>query len=543
MTSTSTNLAHNQQTPCGKMDLTPFKPFISMVMVVFISAATVLSPIISQQAHAQGLLRDAEIEQWVHDYSFPILEAAEIDPETITFLIVGDPSPNAFAGGRTMGIFTGLITTADYPNEVEGVIAHEVGHLKGEHSTRRADAFAAASRPILLSLLLAGAAVAAGAPEAAFGIFGLGQHIGTVNALAYSQSNESSADASAIRYLETIGHSGQGLVDFFDKLRNPQVLRSRKLNPYLSTHPLAIDRVTALTENVNNSQYADVKDSPEDIARFRLIQAKIRGFLDAPKFTLRRYPLSDKSDPARYARAVAFYRSADIEGSLSEINFLLEKNPDNPYFQELKGQMLFETGRTYESIEPHRRSVELAPDKALLRVNLGRALLSTEDTKNVVESIDVLKSALRIESGNSFGWYELARAHGHMGDEGLALLCTAESKYYGGAKGEANQFARRSLKYFNRGSREWLQAQDILVAVNGSGNRRGATNRKRGGKGGKGRRGGNGGKRPGDNNKTKKEQENTPESEKGPKEEIEEITLPEDGRIPEPDLLPEAPRE
>jgi len=271
-----------------------------------------------------------------------------------------------------------------------------------------------------------------------------------------------------VRYLNKIGHSGQGLIEFFGKLRNPQIIRSRKINPYLTTHPLAAQRVTALTENVNASPYYGVKDNDEDIARFRLIQAKIKGFLQPPRTTLRQYPLSDASQPGRYARAVAFYRSADIDRALIEINSLLAEKEDNPYFQELKGQMLFEFGRVKEAVEPHRRSVELAPTKALLRVNLGRAMLATQERAQVEQAIPMLKSALQLERSNSFGWYELARAHSFMGDEGAALLCTAESKYFAGAKGEAIQFARRSLPHFKRGSREWLQAQDIMVAVSGT---------------------------------------------------------------------------
>ncbi len=429
-----------------------------------IIAMTIMTAI--RPANAQSILRDTEIEQWLEDYSFPIFEAAGLDPNSIEFLIVGDPTLNAFASGRTMGIFTGLITAADTPNQVEGVIAHEAGHMAGGHGARRADAYAKAGRPVILSLVLAAAAVAAGAPEAGLGLLGLGQQIGTTNALAYTRGQEASADQAAVTYLDNIGHSSIGLVEFFGKLRNQQVISARRINPYLQTHPLANARMNALSSRVTTSPFYEWKNDAAEMSRFRLMQAKILGFLQEPKFTLRQYPTTDQSAPGRYARAVAYYRGTDLDRALIEINSLLEEYPDNSYFQELKGQMLFEFGRIADSVEPHRRSVELNPDKPLLRINLGRSLLATYDPEMLNESITILKTALFLEPDNSFAWFELSRAYGAIDDEGNALLATAESKYHAGDKRSASQFANRALKHFKRGSKEWQQSRDILLAVN-----------------------------------------------------------------------------
>ena len=511
---------------------------LSIMLAGLIAFSTLFSPALISSAQAQGLsiLRDAEIEEWIVDYSYPIFEAANLEPESIEFLIVGDPTLNAFASGRTMGIFTGLITAADTPNQIEGVIAHEAGHMAGGHGPRRAEAYAQASRPILLSLVLAAAAIAAGAPEAGIGLFGLGQQIGTVNALAYTRGQEASADQAALSYLTKVGHSGEGLIEFFGKLRNSQIITARRANPYLQSHPLANARVTALTDRVTKSEYSNVKDDEAAIKRLRLIQAKIKGFLQDPIYTLRQYPLSDQSDPGKYARAVAFYRDSSIDRALTEINSLLNDYPDNPYFQELKGQMLFEFGRISESIEPHRKSVALKPTKALLKVNLGRALLATGDTQHVREAIEVLNAALALEPDNSFGWYELARAHGTLFEEGPALLATAESRYYGGDKGGALQFARRSLQHFERGTPQWQEAQDIIVAVSNEGNRRNSGARRQQRPDGRrgGGQGGGRGNRPDQGDDETGSKDDQPEKETPDQSD----TLPEDGRVPEVDTLP-----
>ncbi|MBY0422368.1 MAG: M48 family metalloprotease, partial [Parvularculaceae bacterium] len=332
-----------------------------------------------ETAVAQTVLRDAEIEQWIKDYSYPIFKVAGIEPASVNILLIGDQSINAFAGGLNMGIHTGLLSNADTPNQVLGVIAHETGHIAGGHSQRSSDAMARASTPILLSLVLAAGAIAAGAPEAGMGILGLGQNIAIGEYLTYSRGQEATADQAALTYLEATGQSGRGLVEFFGKLRNEQIIRGYKLNPYLQSHPLANDRIAALEQRAKASSYYAKADTPEEIARLHLIRGKIRGFMQEPNVTFRQYPLTDQSDEAAYARAVAYYRNADIDKGVKEIDRLIAKSPNDPYFYELKGQMLFEFGRVADSVAPHRRSVELAPDKALLKINYGRALAATED--------------------------------------------------------------------------------------------------------------------------------------------------------------------
>ena len=418
-------------------------------------------------AQAQGipLLRDAEMEQFLDDHSRPILEAAGIDPDSIHILIVNDGRFNAFAGGRYMGINTGLITTTETPAQMEAVIAHEAGHLAGGHTARSDEAIANATRPMLLSLALAAGAIAAGAPDAGLGILSLGQTVGVANYLRYSRGQESAADQAAITYLDSIGHTSKGALEVWRRMRNSQIIRGDRINPYMQTHPLANDRLAALQSRVEASPYYDVEDSPESIARMRLIQAKIRGFLHDPNDTLRYYPLTDQSDPAHYARAVAYFRNSQIDKALSEVRTLTAAYPDNPYYHELEGQILFEYGRVNEAVGPHQRSVQLLPNNALLRINLGRALLATNEPIQVEESVKELKRALLLEQDNSFGWFELARAYSALGDDTMANLATAESRYHAGAKPDANQFARRAMARLKRGTPEWRQAADIVLAT------------------------------------------------------------------------------
>lgn len=417
-------------------------------------------------AAAQTLLRDSEIEEFLWDYTEPLLIAAELEPEAVQVYLVGDPSLNAFVtAGQRIFIHTGLITAADTPNQIEGVIAHEIGHIKGGHQQRGRDAMARASRPAMLSLVIGAAAIAAGAPpEAGFGIMGIGQNAAIGNYLAYSRGQESAADQAGLAYLQTINRSGEGLVQFFDKLSNRQLISSRRPEEYLLTHPLALTRMNRLKEQVDQEAEDVGKDSEEDIQRLRMIQAKINGFMRDSQSTMRAYPLADQEMPARYARAVAYYRSSQLDFALREINRLIEAEPDNPFFQELKGQMLFEHGQLRESVAPHRRSVELGPQFALLKINLARSLIAQERQPEVEEGADLLRAAIRQEPDNSFAWRELARAYALMGDETLAALSQAEALFAIGNTPDAHRFASLARDDLEPGTPEHLRALDIIRA-------------------------------------------------------------------------------
>ncbi|WP_158548447.1 M48 family metalloprotease [Parvularcula marina] len=416
-------------------------------------------------ASAQTLLRDAEIEQFLEDYTRPLMEVAGINPEGIEILIVGDPNFNAFAGPGVMGMNTGTILMAETPNEIEGVLAHEVGHLAGAHSVRGPEAYAKASRPAMLSLVLGAAAIAAGAPpEAGFGILGLGQNAAMGTALTYSRGQESAADQAALSYLEAIGHSGRGLMTSFERLSNQLLLSGRDVKPYLQTHPIGLKRVAALNDRASQMQHFGDTDSEEEIFRLHMIQAKITGFMSEPFTTLRKYPLSDQTQPARYARAVAYYRDSRLEKALTEIDRLIVDDPDNPFFEELKGQMLFEHGKVREAVEPHRKSVELAPQYALLKINLARALVALEGDEEVTEGITLLQTALVQEPDNSFAWSELARAYAVKRNEPMAALSHAEALFSVGNTPEAHRFASLARDKLTPGTPEHLRALDIIRA-------------------------------------------------------------------------------
>lgn len=412
---------------------------------------------------AQSGIRDTEIERIIRGYADPVLEAAGIPPKSVDIYLLNDPSINAFVTrGSDMYIHTGLLVQADRPAQVIGVIAHETGHIAGGHVARMGDAFAAAAMPMLITMGLGLIAMAAGSPDAGMALLTSGQHIAERTILRHSRIQESAADQAAVTYLTRIGQSARGLLEITEKFRHMEALSSLHQNPYVRTHPLSSDRIAALSERTKNSPYADVLESKEQVFEFEMMKAKLYGFLNRPELTFYRYPASDTSMPARYARAVAYYRIPEVDKALAEIDSLIADQPNNPYFQELKGQIFFETGRAAEAIPYHNKSVELLPDAPLLRINLAQAMIATEDSGLNAAAIRHLETAILSEQENSFAWHQLAVAYARQGKIGKADLATAERHFNNRQMGPAVAFAKRARINVVKGSTHWQRAMDII---------------------------------------------------------------------------------
>lgn len=412
---------------------------------------------------AQSGIRDTEIERIIRGYADPVLEAAGIPPKSVDIYLLNDPSINAFVTrGSDMYIHTGLLVQADRPAQVIGVIAHETGHIAGGHVARMGDAFAAAAMPMLITMGLGLIAMAAGSPDAGMALLTSGQHIAERTILRHSRIQESAADQAAVTYLTRIGQSARGLLEITEKFRHMEILSAQKQNPYVRTHPLSSDRIASLSERTKNSPYADILESKEQVFEFEMMKAKLYGFLNRPELTFYRYPASDTSMPARYARAVAYYRIPEVDKALAEIDSLIADQPNNPYFQELKGQIFFETGRAAEAIPYHNKSVELLPDAPLLRINLAQAMIATEDSGLNAAAIRHLETAILSEQENSFAWHQLAVAYARQGKIGKADLATAERHFNNRQMGPAVAFAKRARINVVKGSTHWQRAMDII---------------------------------------------------------------------------------
>jgi len=451
----------------------------SRAMAVAVSLAIGASHWVAGAAHAQPrrqygppIVRDAEIEQLLREYSQPLLKAAGLAQQNIQVVIINQRSFNAFvADGRRIFINAGAIMEANTPNQVIGVLAHETGHIAGGHLSRLRDELRTATTASIIAMILGGAAMVAGARSGSSG--GGGQAgMAALSApqaaiqnslLAYVRSQEDAADRAGVRYLTATGQSAKGMAETFKRLADQILYASQQIDPYMQSHPLPAERVRALEGLARSSPHWDKTDSPAMQARHELARAKLYGFIDPRDGVGRRYPISDNSVAARYARAIAAYRFGNVPGAIQQIDALIQLQPQNPYFHELKGQALLEAGRPADAIAPLRRAVQLAPNPSLIQIMLGQALLATNNKAYADEAVTLLEAASRREPESPEAFEQIALAYGRKGDLARADLASAQASFARGDLKTARALAGRAKSRFPVGSPGWVRADDIAT--------------------------------------------------------------------------------
>jgi predicted Zn-dependent protease len=425
-------------------------------------------------AHAQKdkgppVVRDAEIEQLLREYTQPILRSAGLAQQNVQVVIINDRSFNAFvADGRRIFVNGGALMESETPNQIIGVLAHETGHIAGGHLARMREAMASATTQSIIAMLLgAGALVAAGRSGGAdLGQAGAAAIAGPTMAIqnmmiGYMRAQEEQADRAGVKFLTATGQSPKGMYDTFKRMADQVLYQVRYINPYLQTHPLPSERVAALEGLAKASPYWDHKDSPALQARHDLMRAKLYGFIERPDGVARRYPPSDTSLAARYARAISAYRFSDPRVALGQIEALIQAQPQNPYFYELKGQALLEAGKPGEAIAPLRHAVQLAPNPALIQIMLAQALVATRDRAHVDEAIPMLQAAVLREPDTPDAYAQLAMAYGQKNDLARADLASAQAAFMRGDLKTAREIATRAKARFPVGSPGWVKADDL----------------------------------------------------------------------------------
>jgi predicted Zn-dependent protease len=422
-----------------------------------------------QPAAAQSILRDAETEELLNDMARPLIIAAGLRPADVRVVMIGDRSINAFvATGQVVYIHAGLIEAADNANQVQGVIAHELGHIVGGHVINRSQGGQRATGIMLLSLLLGAVAAAAGSGEAGLGIMAAGQQAAIGGFLAFSRAQEATADAAGARFLSAAGITGRGSIDFFMTLQNQEFrynIPQTDDQAYGRTHPLSGDRIRFLRDTYEADAAWDRPSDPAIEARFQRVRAKLLGFINEPARTFQMYPDSDQSVPARYARAYAWHKGAHPERAMAAAQSLVASAPDDPYFLELQGQILLESGRPAEALPALRRAVDGTRAHPLISALLGHALLATEDSANLPEAETVLRAAVARDRENPFAWYQLGIVYAQRGDEPRAALAAAERYQLTAQPGPALQSAEMVLGGLTEGTPDWLRAQDIQLTA------------------------------------------------------------------------------
>ncbi|MGN6059465.1 MAG: M48 family metalloprotease [Sphingomicrobium sp.] len=444
----------------------PVARFARLFMAALILAIATVQPALAQGDSDAGpqILRDTETEAMFKDMARPLIVAGKLDPNSVQIVLLNDPEINAFvAKGQIVYVQSGLLEAADNVNQLQGVVAHELGHVIAGDSIRSESGAKEATGISILSLVLGAVAIAAGAGDAGIGIMQAGQRAAIGEMLAFTRTQEATADATAVRLLSGAGISGKGLLEFFGKLKNLEYrLAIYSKDSFDQDHPLTSERIDALSKNLKADAAWNKPSDPALEARFQRVKAKLLGYID-PRQALIKYPESDQSVPAHYARAYAYHLGGYPAKSISEADALLATSPHDPYFLELKGQILLEGGKPKEAIPVLREAVRQSNEAPMIAAMLGHALVATEDSRNFAEAKQILKVAVSRDNEDPFAWYQLGIIYDREGDEARASLATAERNNLEGNPKMALASAEMAMKGIPPGTPDWIRAQDIAM--------------------------------------------------------------------------------
>jgi predicted Zn-dependent protease len=436
-------------------------------VISLLAVGALMAGALSPEAHAEGgvsYIRDAEIENTIRTYATPLFDAAGLNASSIHLYMIEDNRLNSFvAGGMNIFMNTGLLMRSENADQVVGVIAHETGHIADGHLARTTEALRNATIESIIAMVAGAAAgIASGQGGAAAAVMSGGQNIAIRSLLAYSRVQESEADHAGVSYLDRAGFSSKGLLDFMKILQGEDALLPNDQDPYLRTHPLTSERIDYLQNHVDHSPLTNAPMPPGFDDMHDRMKAKLVGYLLPLNNVLRQYPESDTSLYGRYARAIAYYRVPDLNHAIPLIDGLIAEHPKDAYFQELKGQMLFENGKVQEALPYYERAVALQPRESLIRLELSQVQIELENPAMDRAALDNLLLVTRAEPKNAEAWRFLGIAYGRTGNIGMAALSLSESAWASGDRRGAREQADRASQHLAVNSPAWMWAQDIL---------------------------------------------------------------------------------
>lgn len=422
------------------------------------------------QSHARGFIRDAEIEATLQLIAKPILVAAGLRPGSVRIVIVNDPSVNAFVNGRdAIFINTGMLTRLKTVPMIQSVIAHEVGHITGGHLVTRNSASKNAQSAIGVGMLLAAIAANNGGGRAAAAIAAGSAQVANRQFLAHTRAEEASADQASVRYMARAGIDPQGALDALELFRGQEILSQNRRDPYATTHPLSTQRIAFLRDAVARNQ-AHTKPTSNQLNYWhgRMV-AKFEGFLRNPKTILTRAKSTKDVELSTYLKAIAYHRASRSKDAHAHIDALLKARPNDPFYNELKGQFFLEAGQVSAAIPYYQKALSLRPKDALLQSGLARALLAQDTTAATKQALGILEKASRNDRINPRILQDLAMAYARLGRPGNASLATAERFALSGRIKDAKLHGERAMKVLAEGTPAWRRARDIVTVAKRAG--------------------------------------------------------------------------
>lgn len=417
---------------------------------------------ITFNAKCATLINDTEIEKEITQIIMPIANAAKIPENRLKIYIVNDDSFNAFVrGGEDVFIYTGLLKQIKTPNALRAVVAHELGHTIGGHmvqiSQRMHDEMV---RTMIFQALGVGLMVAGGNPTAGVGVMAGATGIAQQSMLSFSRDEERMADDMAVDLMVSANQNPNGLIEVFEQMRDMNGEYESRVNPNRINHPLTSERLNNAKTKIGKVKKISTKkesDITKENKNYEILRAKLIGYLDTDKNVITKYPYSNKSDAAIYARAIANMRGGNLDMAKTGTQTLISRNPNNPYYYELLGDIEYQYGAYDDSVMAYEKSLKLTKNAPQIETALALVLSERNKPNDKSRAIELCKRVILIEPSPLAYWI-LAR----VTEAGESDWAMAEFYNMNGDKKNARKYAKSAQKKAKKGSPEHIKSGDIL---------------------------------------------------------------------------------
>jgi predicted Zn-dependent protease len=396
------------------------------------------------------LVRDAEIEEYLYDVSKPIFYAAGLKKDSVNFYLVKENSINAFVyGGSNIFVHTGLIESSDTPNMLQGVIAHELGHIMGAHLVKMQPQLSKALATYAIATLLGVGILATDSSmsgtNAAIASTMLGQHIAERQFLSFSRTQEAEADRYAMLFLKKSEISSNGMLELFRKLESMQKKFVKEIDQYSVTHPLSTQRFDYFINNpvLGKNSY----DEKSLLERHRFIQAKILAYSNNNTlYTNSNEILTNE----KYKLYYLAYKSILENNNTQALNFvqkLLKINKKNPFFHEAASMIYLKLNNLPKAKEHFEKALEYSKNNIFLKHEFASFLIKNfNDPQNINNAIFILESLKNTNEANAVLYQNLQIAYPKLNMEDYYLISRIEEiVLFGDIKKQENKLSVNNL--------------------------------------------------------------------------------------------------
>ncbi|MAJ15402.1 MAG: hypothetical protein CMN44_10715 [SAR116 cluster bacterium] len=440
---------------------------LKLFFLTFISCYFIVFPVKAKNNNNVSIIRDAEIEFFLEQIINNFTTSEQTKNLSIKPIIVFNESINAFVtGNNKIYIHSGLLENLDSFEELEGIIAHELGHLVLGHVESRKIMHDFNSKITNAGIFALIGLSLSGMNNNIEGAIIAGNDFYYKNQFRYNRTQELEADIFSIKALNRLKKSSLGLNDFFKKIKRRNQLFLNK-NNYYNSHPNPENRLDIINsmsrvKKTNLTKVISYKNIELDLQKLKiklLAYTKNKNQLNLIKKNLK------KNDP--FFSAINFYCKNDLEKSIKYTKVYQQQNTRNPFAYEMLGSLNFLNGNYIEAVKNFTESLKKNDElkivpSPILKFSIANALIKIDNKDSLRKALTILEQLIPIKNKSIRLWRLIGVTSHKLKMKSISMVAQAEEKILKKQYKKAKKIASKALQDNNIKSLYKIRALDII---------------------------------------------------------------------------------